>query len=114
MIFQLFIGNVLIINILYLLKIEDIGQRRIIYFKVKFLDRDPIPNLKDDKIPFSGERIKRGLYKSGSGCLINADVNGSYNIMRKNEIIKVIYKREFRKIEDLRFSIFCLYLYYKL
>ena len=51
--------------------------------KSSFLDHDPIPNLKDDKISFSGERIKRGLYKSGSGRLVNADVNGSYNIMRK-------------------------------
>lgn len=51
--------------------------------KSSFLDFDLIPNLKDDKISFSGERIKRGLYKSGSGRLINADVNGSYNIMRK-------------------------------
>ena len=51
--------------------------------KSSFSDYDPIPNLKDDKISFSGERIKRGLYKSGSGRLINADVNGSYNIMRK-------------------------------
>ena len=51
--------------------------------KSSFLDRDPIPNLKDDKISFSGKRIKRGLYKSGKGCLINADINGSYNIMRK-------------------------------
>lgn len=51
--------------------------------KSSFLDRDPIPNLKDDKISFSGQRIKRGLYKSGKGYLINADINGSYNIMRK-------------------------------
>ena len=51
--------------------------------KSSFLDYDPIPNLKDDKISFSGERIKRGLYRSGSGRLINADVNGSYNIIRK-------------------------------
>ena len=51
--------------------------------KSSFLDRDPIPNLKDDKISFSGERIKRGLYRSGNGRLINADINGSYNIMRK-------------------------------
>lgn len=51
--------------------------------KSSFLDRDPIPNLKDDKISFSGKRIKRGLYKSEKGCLINADINGSYNIMRK-------------------------------
>ena len=32
---------------------------------------------------FSGGRIKRGLYRSGNGQLINADVNGSYNILRK-------------------------------
>ena len=51
--------------------------------KSSFLDHDPIPNLKDDKISFSGERIKRGLYRSGSGRLINADINGSYNIIRK-------------------------------
>ena len=35
------------------------------------------------KQTFSSKRIKRGLYKSGRGRLINADVNGSYNIMRK-------------------------------
>ena len=46
-------------------------------------DHDPIHNLKDSKISFSGKRIKRGLYKSGKECLINADINGSYNIMRK-------------------------------
>ena len=51
--------------------------------KSSFLDHDPIPNLGDDKPSFSGKRIKRGIYKSGGGCLINADVNGSYNIMRK-------------------------------
>ena len=51
--------------------------------KSSFLDRDPIPNLGDNKPSFSGKRIKRGLYKSGRGRLINADVNGSYNIMRK-------------------------------
>ena len=32
---------------------------------------------------YKGKRIKRGLYKSSAGKLINADVNGAYNIMRK-------------------------------
>lgn len=32
---------------------------------------------------FSGKRISRGMYKSKDGILINADVNGSYNILRK-------------------------------
>ena len=34
-------------------------------------------------IEFSGKRIKRGLYKTKNNILINADVNGSYNIIRK-------------------------------
>lgn len=32
---------------------------------------------------YSGKRIKRGLFKSKKGYLINADVNGSYQIMKK-------------------------------
>ena len=32
---------------------------------------------------YMGKRIKRGLFKSGSGKLLNADVNGAINIMRK-------------------------------
>jgi len=32
---------------------------------------------------FSGKRMKRGLYKAANGRKLNADVNGSYNIMRK-------------------------------
>ena len=50
-----------------------------------FLDLDPIPVYgKTDKDPvFTGQRIKRGLYKISTGRLINSDVNGSYNILRK-------------------------------
>lgn len=32
---------------------------------------------------YSGRRIRRGLFSSGCGKLINADVNGALNIMRK-------------------------------
>ena len=32
---------------------------------------------------YSGQRIKRGLFQSSCGKLINADVNGSLNILRK-------------------------------
>ena len=54
--------------------------------KASFLDDDVIPvHKKDNKnqYTFSGKRIKRGLYRSREGILINADVNGSYNIARK-------------------------------
>lgn len=32
---------------------------------------------------FQGKRIARGLYKTAKGKLLNADVNGSFNIIRK-------------------------------
>ncbi|MEG4290218.1 transposase [Microcoleus sp. C2C3] len=50
-----------------------------------FLDLDPIPvyGKTDKDIVFSGRRIKRGLYKTSVGQLINSDVNASYNILRK-------------------------------
>lgn len=52
--------------------------------KASFLDNDDIPVYGETDNPkFSGRRIKRGLYRSSKGQLINADVNGSYNIMRK-------------------------------
>lgn len=55
--------------------------------KASFLDNDNIPVYGETENPrFSGHRIKRGLYRTGSGQLINADVNGSYNIMRKGLI----------------------------
>lgn len=52
--------------------------------KASFLDNDDIPVYGETENPrFLGRRIKRGLYKAGNGRLINADVNGSYNILRK-------------------------------
>lgn len=52
--------------------------------KASFLDLDTIPTYKKGtKHTFSGKRIQRGMYRSRSGRLINADVNGAYNIIRK-------------------------------
>lgn len=47
--------------------------------KCSFLDMEKIG--KHDQ--YLGKRIKRGLFQSSNGTLINADVNGSYNILRK-------------------------------
>lgn len=46
---------------------------------------------------YQGKRIKRGLYQSSVGKLINADVNGALNIMRKvfNDSAKRIIDRGF-------------------
>ena len=44
---------------------------------------------------FSGKRIKRGLYKTRKGKLINADCNGALNILRKSKVVdlSVLYNR---------------------
>jgi len=54
--------------------------------KASFLDRDAIPTYDSDrqeKPRFSGKREHRGLYRAADGRRINADINGSYNILRK-------------------------------
>ena len=62
--------------------------------KASFLDYDEIPNYKDEVKPkFSGKRVKRGLYRSTTRK-INADVNGAYNIMVKENPNYIIGHRE--------------------
>ena len=52
--------------------------------KASFLDNDDIPVYGETENPkFSGRRIMHGLYHTSTGRLINADVNGSYNILLK-------------------------------
>lgn len=54
--------------------------------KASFLDGDVIPVHKKGcsiKQVFSGKRCSRGLYKSADGTIINADLNGAANILRK-------------------------------
>ena len=50
-----------------------------------FLSRDFIPTygIDDSNVSFSGRRVHRGLYKSGTGVFINADLNAAANILRK-------------------------------
>ncbi|MCT7769460.1 MAG: transposase, partial [Lactobacillus crispatus] len=40
---------------------------------------------KQGKLPIN-RRIKRGLFRSNQGYLINADVNGALQIMTKNQV----------------------------
>ena len=47
--------------------------------KCSFLDSEEI----DKHEMYSGKRIKRGIFKSVNGTLIHADLNASYNIMKK-------------------------------
>ena len=58
--------------------------------KCSFLDDEDICKHEE----YSGKRIKRGLYKASDGRLINADVNGALNILKK-----VIGKFEYDSIK---------------
>ena len=53
--------------------------------KASFIDCDLMPSSykKGVGYEFSGRRVSRGLYESVGGKRINADVNGAYNILRK-------------------------------
>ena len=65
--------------------IEVIEQEESYTSKASFVDQDEIPVYEEtkEKPQFSGKRISRGLYKTKQGFILNADVNGSYNILVK-------------------------------
>lgn len=57
-----------------------------------FIDNEDVKYQKK----YQGKRIKRGLFESKNHVLINSDVNGSYNIMRK-----VVSNFSYEEIEDI-------------
>ncbi|MCL2399742.1 MAG: transposase [Defluviitaleaceae bacterium] len=66
--------------------------------QASFWDNDDIPKYNDDNpqtYVFSGKRIKRGMYRSFCGKLVNADVNGALNILKKSSVVdlNVLYSR---------------------
>ena len=56
--------------------------------QASFLDGDSLPvfGKKSPGWKASGKRVKRGLYQSTDGSLINADLNGAANILRKANV----------------------------
>lgn len=72
--------------------IKLIEQEESYTSKADFFANDIIPIFKvGDKTTytFSGKRISRGQYKSNTGIILNADVNGALNILRKSNVIKL-------------------------
>lgn len=53
--------------------------------KSSFLDGDSLPKYGEKPVGWkaSGKRVERGLYRSANGSIVNADLNGSANILRK-------------------------------
>ena len=78
--------------------IEFIEQEESYTSKASFWDRDIIPVYNADnpqRYSFSGKRVHRGLYRTANGKLINADVNGALNILRKSNVVDltILYSR---------------------
>ena len=60
--------------------------------KASFWDQDEIPVYNKDnpkEYTFSGTRIKRGLYQTKTKKILNADVNGALNILRKSNVVSL-------------------------
>jgi len=53
--------------------------------QASFLDDDFLPTIgeKPESWKASGQRVKRGLYQTQHGLLVNADINGAANILKK-------------------------------
>ena len=88
-------------KLIYLCKLYGIEfklQEESYTSKASFFDGDEIP-IYDKENPqeyiFSGKRIKRGLYQTKKGKLINADCNGALNILRKSKVVdlSILYNR---------------------
>lgn len=78
--------------------INFIEQEESYTSKASFWDKDEIPVFSSEpkvKYDFSGKRVHRGLYCSKNGILLNADLNGSLNILRKSNVVSLeaLYSR---------------------
>ena len=88
-------------KLIYLCKLYGIEfklQEESYTSKASFFDGDEIPVYDKENLQeyvFSGKRIKRGLYQTSGGKLINADCNGALNILRKSKVVdlNVLYNR---------------------
>ena len=85
----------------YLCELNDIifvKQEESYTSKSSFWDKDDLPVYNADnpqEYSFSGKRVHRGLYQTANGKILNADVNGALNIMRKSNVvdINILYGR---------------------
>ena len=82
--------------------IEYVEQEESYTSKASYIDNDNIPvfNKSNTKYKFSGRRIVRGIYKTKDNKIINADLNGSLNILRKAGI-KLIEPLEYLKFNNI-------------
>ena len=89
-------------------KAEDFGiqcieQEESYTSKASFLNNDNIPTFNEDenkKYTFSGKRITRNLYKTKNNQIIDADLNGALNIMKKANV-KTLTPLDYLKFNNI-------------
>ena len=89
-------------------KAEDLGikcieQEESYTSKASFLDNDNIPTFNEDnnqKHTFSGKRITRNLYQTQNNQIIDADLNGALNIMKKANI-EMLASLDYLKFDNI-------------
>ena len=73
--------------------IRYIEQEESYTSKASFFDNDELPIYNVDnpvEYQFSGKRVTRGQYRTSNGQIVNADVNGALNILRKSSLISLV------------------------
>lgn len=88
-------------------KLEDNGiqcieQEESYTSKASFLDNDNIPTFNEvnEKHTFSGKRITRNLYQTKNNQIIDADLNGALNIMKKANV-KTLTPLDYLKFNNI-------------
>ena len=88
-------------------KAEDLGikcieQEESYTSKASFLDNDNIPTFNEvnEKHTFSGKRITRNLYQTKNNQIIDADLNGALNIMKKANI-EMLTSLDYLKFDNI-------------
>ncbi len=72
--------------------IKYIEQEESYTSKASFFDNDNLPTYNADNpqsYKFSGTRTTRGQYKTSTGYIFNADINGALNILRKCNLVNL-------------------------
>ena len=73
-------------------EIQYIEQEESYTSKASFWDGDEIPTYEAGSAQeyiFSGKRICRGMYRCKNGQLLNADINGALNILKKCNVVSL-------------------------
>ena len=88
-------------------KLEDNGiqcieQEESYTSKASFIDNDNIPTFNEvnEKHTFSGKRITRNLYQTKNNQIIDADLNGALNIMKKANV-KTLTPLDYLKFDNI-------------